>query len=197
MIHENTWHSVSLGTYRRSVQRTMTRARKVAIIANAMFYIPPGISLPTDRLIASVNRLHLPRVRYSLFLPLVVPGAYLRPRVEPYFKRHISRNHASSTSKMSMTPAGFATTTSQGAGGGPSWRHGIVSLSRLATNYTLMRRRVIRRRCAKWGVMGNKGERVRDRRYPSGIYPVSHSSPCARSLSPPPSLSLFRCVVVN
>lgn len=73
---------------------------------------------------------------------------YLRPWVAPYFKCHISRDHASSASKMSMPPAGFATTTSHDSS--PSWRRGIVSPSRLATNYTLMRRRVIRRRCTKW-----------------------------------------------
>lgn len=37
----------------------------------------------------------------------------LRPRVAPYFRRHISGYHASSASKMSMPPAGSAATTSQ------------------------------------------------------------------------------------
>lgn len=76
-----------------------------------------------------------------------------------------------------MPPAGFATTTSHDSS--PSWRRGIVS-SRLATNYTLMRRRVIRRRCTKWK---RQGTRMREwseaRRYPSGIYslPVQSINP--------------------
>lgn len=108
-------------------------------------------------------RLIIPRFPLTGYASLVVcsfpiPSSlppYLRPWVAPYFKRHISRDHASSASKMSMPPAGFATATSHGAG--PPWQRDIVSLSRLAANYTLMRRRVIRRRCTKWKWWGTRG----------------------------------------
>lgn len=125
-----------------------SRDRKVATIDTTQRLISLwNISLPFDRFTASVNRLRLSRIRYPLFpFPSSLP--YLRPWVAPYFKCHISRDHASSASKMSMPPAGFATTTSHDSS--PSWRRGIVSPSRLATNYTLMRHRVIRRRCTKW-----------------------------------------------
>lgn len=154
-----------IATYRCSFAEKRQRVTEKSLkIGKTQYFtsLRESIFLPADHSIASANRL---RHSLSLFLSLslstlflsVILAAfpYLRPWVAPYFKRHISRDHASSASKMSMPPAGFATATSHGAG--PPWRRGIVSLCRLAANYTLMRRRVIRRRCTKWKWWGTRG----------------------------------------
>lgn len=102
------------------------------------------------------------------FLPPSTPPplSHLRTRFAPYFKRHISKDHASSTGKMSMLAAGLPPLHHTGW---PPPRR-IVSPCQLATNYTLMRRRVIRRRCAKRKGVGDRREISRDDLLPPTIY---------------------------
>lgn len=118
----------------------------------------------------------LPHVQFRLFsstqyTELPSPPSHLRTRFAPYFKRHISKDHASSTGKMSMLAAGLPPL--HHTAGLPLGVPGIVSPCQLATNYTLMRHRVIRRRCAEWKRQeieeGRERERERDlqRRSPS------------------------------
>lgn len=147
-----------IATYRCSSAKKRQRVTEKSLKS-----VKLNILYPSERIFPF--RLIIPRLPLTgcatlslsaLFLSVILAAfPYLRPWVAPYFKRHISRDHASSTSKMSMPPGGFATATSHGAG--PPWRRGIVSLSQLAANYTLMRRRVIRRRCTKWKWWGTRG----------------------------------------
>lgn len=127
--------------------------RKIAIIDTA----PPishlislrNISLPFNRFTASVNRLRLLSHTLSA-LSLTVISAI---RIFGRELRHISNVILAGTMRL---PRVKCLCRRQAL---PLLHHtilvplgGVVSchLPRLATNYTLMRRRVIRRRCTKW-----------------------------------------------
>ena len=70
----------------------------------------PNIFLPAPFL-STFRRLRLQQLssvfNSASFLRRAPLFSHLRTRVAPYFKRHISNDHASSTSKMSMLAAGL------------------------------------------------------------------------------------------